>query len=74
MRPGGVGLCAALALVVVVVAATVRGEDEVEVEVVYTEVVCLEVPRLALRWPGLLGSALLVKAACCTRCRRDEVQ
>lgn len=37
-------------------------------------VVCLDVPRLALRWPALLGSALLVKAACCTRCRRDEEQ
>lgn len=52
MRPGGVGLCAALSLVV----ATVRDEDEVEVEVVWSG----GVPRCAS--PGL---ALACSARIC---------
>lgn len=67
MRPGGVGLCAALSLAAaVVVVATIRDgvevevEDEVGDEVVYGRlvVVCLDVPRLAWPWPSLLCSDL----------------
>lgn len=87
MRPGVVGLCAALSLaaVVVVVVAMIRdGDGVVRLRIRscrYSRLVaCLDVPRLALPYRALLCSLLcpdlrwLVKAACCTRCRRDEVQ
>lgn len=68
------GLCAATSVVVAAIRVW-RLRLRLRLRLRRVErVVCLDVPRLALSCSGLLGSALLVKAACCTRCRRDEVQ
>lgn len=72
MRPGVVGLCAALSLAVVVVVAMIRDGDGVERLRIrscrYSRLVaCLDVPRLALPYRALLCSLLCPDLRCSSR-------